>query len=188
MLRICLSAFLIIPGLVYAQSEHFVCKPIAPSRAEKVLDSLTVIPGSIVFEEYPDISYHYDPNTGMIFFDSGIYPDSLTVCYQTIPYTLNKTFQRKDLVSYNEEASYSSAKEKKENAVLDQRVELFPTDNLQKSGSVSRGISFGNTQDVVVNSALNLQIEGKLGDDLNIRASVTDQNLPFQPEGNTGID
>src|SRR5690606_25191654 len=36
-----------------------------------------------------------------------------------------------------------------------------------------------------VNSSLNLQIEGQLTEKLKIRASITDQHVPFQPEGNT---
>src|SRR5690606_2971291 len=53
------------------------------------------------------------------------------------------------------------------------------------SGNLSRGISFGNSQNVFVNSSLNLQMEGQLTENLHIRASITDQNVPFQPEGNT---
>ncbi|MCK5103821.1 MAG: hypothetical protein KAR17_13450, partial [Cyclobacteriaceae bacterium] len=155
------------------------------SRSETALDSLTVIPESIHFKNNLDISYHYDPNSGMIYFDAGQTMDTVTICYQTIPYQLHKTYQRKGLVEYNEQMIFSSNNKEGGNKVLDRKEELFPTDNLQKSGSLSRGISFGNTQNVVVNSALNLQLEGKLGDDLNIRASITDQNVPFQPEGNT---
>lgn len=65
------------------------------------------------------------------------------------------------------------------------REELFSTGNIQKTGVLSRGISFGNTQNVFVNSVLNLQMEGELSENLFLRATITDQQVPFQPEGNT---
>src|SRR5690606_21766759 len=69
--------------------------------------------------------------------------------------------------------------------MFDFREEIFSHNQLNHSGNLTRGISFGNTQNVFVNSSLNLQMDGKLAEDLNIRASITDQNVPFQPEGNT---
>jgi len=57
--------------------------------------------------------------------------------------------------------------------------------NLYKIGILKRGISSGNTQNIFVNSPLNLQLEGAIADNLNIRASNTDKNVPLQSEGNT---
>ncbi|NJN25246.1 MAG: hypothetical protein HC819_04340 [Cyclobacteriaceae bacterium] len=174
-----------IPLASHAQQQPHQCKNIAVSRAEILLDSLTVIPESIYFESDILPAYHFDINTGTIYFADGQLTDSVKICYQTIPFRLHHTHQRKDLAAYNEQKMYTTTTTAANESVLDEKVELFPTDNLQKSGSLSRGISFGNTQNVVVNSALNLQLEGKLGDDLHLRASITDQNVPFQPEGNT---
>ncbi len=186
MYRFFFIVLVLLPVVAAAQDAHNKCRKIKVSRHEIMLDSLTVIPASIEIREMPELSYIYDPSTGFFYFNGKSSHDSVTVCYQNIPYQLHKTWAHKNVVEYNEQKIYKTSKQPgKEKKILDQREELFPTENLQKSGSLSRGISFGNTQNVVVNSALNLQLEGKLGDNLNIRASITDQEVPFQPEGNT---
>ncbi|MEI6881117.1 MAG: hypothetical protein WCK82_07300 [Bacteroidota bacterium] len=63
--------------------------------------------------------------------------------------------------------------------------ELIDKQGLDMRGSISRGLGFGNSQNLVVNSNLNLQINGKLNDDIDISAVVSDDNNPIQPEGNT---
>jgi hypothetical protein len=67
----------------------------------------------------------------------------------------------------------------------DKQAAIIQSDGLKMNGSLSRGLSFGNNQDVVVNSNLNLQMAGKLGNDIDVLAAISDDNNPIQPEGNT---
>ncbi len=56
---------------------------------------------------------------------------------------------------------------------------------LQTNGAYTRGLSFGNNQNLVFNSNLNLQLNGKLGNDLELQAALSDNSIPLQPDGTT---
>ncbi|AFN75834.1 hypothetical protein MROS_2604 [Melioribacter roseus P3M-2] len=57
--------------------------------------------------------------------------------------------------------------------------------DINKSGSIIRGFTIGTNRDFTLNSGLRLQLSGKLSDDLELIAALTDENTPIQPEGNT---
>ncbi|MGM0531862.1 MAG: hypothetical protein ACQER7_10975 [Bacteroidota bacterium] len=61
----------------------------------------------------------------------------------------------------------------------------FQAGQIIQSGSISRGLTIGNKQDAVVNSGMDLQLSGKLSDNLNITGAISDRNIPIQADGTT---
>lgn len=158
------------------------------------LDSLTIVPGSVkLFNKnnvpVDDFFYTVDYVNGLIIKNKNqaervvLEEDTLRAVYRVFYFRLSEAFSHKDTSLMNPSVPhvYNPFASKGGN----QSSDPFHFEGLNKSGSISRGISFGNNQDVVVNSSLNLQLSGKVSDNINILAAITDENVPFQPEGNT---
>ncbi|MFC4870143.1 hypothetical protein [Negadavirga shengliensis] len=192
LVRYFLSFYLFFSGLLFfAEAQDLTCKwkSFPAEGASFLLDSMSVLQSSISVKdpEGNGYSFNYNINSGFITVDAGAneQADSLLFCYQTLPYSLHKVYSNRTLLEHYDSMAYFKDKRSQASKVFDFREEVFSSPRLDQSGNMTRGISFGNAQNVFVNSSLNLQMEGELTDNLNIRASITDQNVPFQPEGNT---
>ncbi len=108
--------------------------------------------------------------------------DSVLVTYRVFPFRLNQPVQR---LNYEQVRNNFVTKpiQLEQDAVPGKG--LFDFGNVNYNGSFGRGISFGNNQDAVVNGLLNLQINGLIGDSMQLSAALTDNNIPVQAEGNT---
>jgi hypothetical protein len=185
-----ISCFLFFGWIGSTQAQE-KCRWIPVSALEEgiELDSLSVLPESVRVTDntgktHP-FNFTFSSRVLQLALDHLQQQDSLQVCYRTMSVRLDQTFSKRTLMAdYDSTALFKDTRIQAIPA-LDIREELFPTTNLYKTGSLTRGVSFGNTQNVFVNSALNLQLEGDIGENLKIRAGITDQNVPFQPEGNT---
>ncbi|PIS28936.1 MAG: hypothetical protein COT43_05240 [Candidatus Marinimicrobia bacterium CG08_land_8_20_14_0_20_45_22] len=54
-----------------------------------------------------------------------------------------------------------------------------------KSGTIYRGVTLRSESGLSLQSGLNLELQGNLSDDISVIGTLTDRNLPIQPEGNT---
>ncbi len=109
--------------------------------------------------------------------------DSVTIQYQVFPFALRtnyfhtvKTIRPDQL--READTSVVSPPPLTGSSALD-------TGDLRKSGTLVRGITIGSNRDLSVESGLNLQVEGRLGKEVEVLALLSDQNTPLQPEGNT---
>jgi hypothetical protein len=147
-------------------------------------DSTSILPSTITLSGQDSLKLIYDPNTGNAKWKGASSSDSVLVCYRKSSFQFKKKYYNRSLASYDS-LGYFKDDPYYNRQYQNRREELFSSPGIHKSGNISRGVSVGNNQNVFVNSVLNLQLEGKLTDDVSIIASISDQNVPFQPEGNT---
>ncbi len=176
----------------YISNSH--TKQLTISGDTSQLDTLSLVPGSIKITTGNGIVldtsfYKINYAEGLLilnrsaFAKNNIVADSLNVSYKTFPYLFSAEVKHKDLSRIKPDLfgnvnPFSYTIESKSD-------DIFKMEGLNKSGSISRGISFGNNQDMVVNSNLNLQLSGHLSNNIDILLAATDNNIPIQPEGNT---
>jgi hypothetical protein len=186
-LHIFLCFFLLLSFVAVSQVSNKRCKWVRYTPEDISLDSLTIFPGSIkvVYPNDSSFKVSYDINSGKARINSSYAVDSVFICYSVLPYNLNRSRFHRNISLYDSNSYYKEDFGVFMRSPVASREELFSSPGLQKTGNISRGISFGNNQNVFVNSTLNLQMEGRLTDDITITAVISDQNIPFQPQGNT---
>jgi len=148
-----------------------------------MLDTLSIIPKTLTIAGVTENDYHLDFVKSFLYWNKKPSFDSVLITYRVFPYKLNPVAQHLSFDSISKipfvipfsfnNNQYGSSKG------------LFDFGNLNTQGSLGRQISFGNSQDAVVNSTLNLQMQGMLKDSIEIHMAMTDNNIPIQPEGNT---
>jgi hypothetical protein len=110
--------------------------------------------------------------------------DTLFASYRTYPFAFEEVYRRRapDTSAAEDSASVAVVEEESESAA---GFDPFEGIDLQRSGSISRGVVGGTQRDVNVESGLQLQLQGEVADSVFVRALLTDESTPIQPEGTT---
>ncbi|HET9278873.1 MAG TPA: hypothetical protein VFN95_11825, partial [Flavitalea sp.] len=146
------------------------------------LDTLSLIPQTVKVIGIADSFYAIDHVNSILIWQKKPAFDSALVSYRVFPARLNASVQR---MVYDSVMNNFMSKPFIPDYGSGQEDRFFNFGNINYNGSFGRGISFGNAQDAVVTSNLNLQLSGYLTDSIEIAAAITDNNIPIQPDGTT---
>jgi len=150
------------------------------------IDTINMVPGSVSIKFLDSVSplYYLDYNNAMIVFLDKNKAKTFEITYRVFNFDTKKTYVNKSRKiiepAFNPNPRYLY----NFNESNESNKSLF-SNGLNVSGNISRGVSAGNNQDLVVNSNLNLQMNGSLGKGFKILAAISDENNPIQPQGNT---
>ncbi|MDA0778978.1 MAG: hypothetical protein O3C19_07940, partial [Bacteroidetes bacterium] len=167
-----------LSSLVHGQLSTSISKYLLLEPGDtSLVDSGFVLNGSLTIQGYESPNDFLQVHNKVVWYTK-TRPDSVLVSYKKLQFAV--TYKRKD-----QGIIYNSYEQNPFRYEPNKSVELIDYGTLNSAGNVSRGIGFGNAQDVVVNSNLNLRINGTVANDVDVLAVISDENNPIQPEGNT---
>ncbi|WP_164875570.1 hypothetical protein [Apibacter sp. HY039] len=168
------------------KNSNFRIKTLQIQDSLIVLDTLSIIPGQINIKDslgqavLPNL-YKFDSSANLLKVDHSLLNQTLTIGYYIFPVKKENIVYSKDtnlIVTLNKPRKLYeiTAERKKKN-------DFFQ--GLTSSGSMVRGITFGNNQSASVQSSLDLELSGQLSKDIRIKAAISDHNIPIQSDGYT---
>jgi hypothetical protein len=184
--KLILSLFFLGSFYAIGQVSSYRQKRIAASTHEIQFDTLSVYPSS--FEIYcSDVKlafsdFELDFARATIKLNTTSC-DTLTLMYRVFNFSIAQPYQKR-----NESIIFNGVENEREKFLISQTYsvdDIFGGTEISKQGSISRGVSFGNNQDLGINSSLNLELSGQISPQLKILASISDANIPIQPDGTT---
>lgn len=140
----------------------------------------------------PGSDYIMDYRNGVISFEKDLFAKHdldttltypLKIEYDIFPYKFPDEYSNFDLTLETDTITGDTVQ------IATQKTDFFDNifegTQLEKSGSLFRGFTFGSNRDVTLNSGFRLQMNGKITNDVEVTAALTDEDTPIQPEGNT---
>jgi len=189
-----ISIFLFFWGSNFLFSQEaggFRQKRIFAGQQMHQLDTLSIQPESfsITFSDGQALDsafFRFDALNARISFrlPQNMQADSLLVSYRVFPVLLTAPYFHKDAAILFDDQGAMAAMPLRL-GIRAPEEGLLRVSGLQSSGSITRGITVGNRQDLSLQSAMNLQLSGNLSDEIEINAVISDQDIPFQPDGTT---
>lgn len=155
-------------------------KTIAISKDSVQIDSLSVAQHSFFIDSVAASDYDFFPERSLLVWKRRPLQDSVHTHYRVLPLAFYHRYSHKSnkLIDSNVLSMIYRRDEQGTGSFVD-------FNQLDYNGSYARSISIGNNQDVVLNSNFNLQVNGYILDSVKLEAALTDNTIPFQPEGNT---
>ena len=150
-----------------------------------ILDKQSIVPYSLYMDHTDSSFYSIDFIKATLNWKKPVPIDSILIHYRTFPIAFSSTYRR---FNYD---SISNNFMIKQNALFNRNngnesYSLFNFGSgITYNGSFGRSLTVGNNQDAVLNSQLNLQLSGYIGDSIQLSAAITDNNIPIQPDGTT---
>lgn len=190
-----LFLILFFAGFTFAQNKYYyqTITDTLPVNIKNVyrLSALSIVQNSeVIYLKGKPISNNYYS----INYTSGIFNlsdelaysifDTLIIKYNAVIITLQREYKRRSLqITYDDKFRDTIRVIRSETAPFS--ADAIFGSGIEKSGTLVRGFSVGTTKDFTLNSGLRLQLSGRLSDEIEIVAALTDENTPIQPEGNT---
>ncbi len=156
-------------------------KKISTAAQSIRLDSLSIVPNSVKIINVSPSDYRIDHPSAMLVWINKPSEQVVSIEYRVFPISLTAATRRMsfDSIFYRFNIPGNQLTGKKSS---DRPIDFG---KINSNGSLGRSLSFGNRQDAVFNSSLNLQLNGYMGDSILINAAISDNNIPIQPDGNT---
>jgi len=140
-------------------------------------------------ENIDDSWWNFTPETGLLtlsipeeFFDDY---RQLTIQYRAPVISIERIMRLREFEQFTDTTVFDTDEEEIIARQIRTSDDLFGEADLSQSGSLTRGFTVGNRQDLALDSGLRLDLSGNITDDISILASLTDRSTPIQPDGTT---
>ncbi|MEY3433186.1 MAG: hypothetical protein RL131_1122, partial [Bacteroidota bacterium] len=145
------------------------------------IDTLSIVPNSLLISDVSSSSFRVNYSTGILIWLTKPKLKQVELTYRVFPLAIESEYKRRSFDSVFYKFGIPSQR------LISSSGSRRPLDfgKLNSNGSLGRSLSFGNRQDAVLNSNLNLQLNGYIGDSILLNAAISDNNIPIQPDGNT---